>query len=127
MLVVGATGASLLFYSLTHLFNRARPPTQIWIIVHLPGFPSGHTISVVVCYGLLAYLLVPKALAAWGKIALLAAALFIMAWVGFSRVFTGGHYLTDVLAGYAVGIAWWGLAYTSVELYFRQSRHSRVR
>jgi undecaprenyl-diphosphatase len=39
-----------------------------------------------------------------------------MAFIGFSRVFTGDHYLTDVLAGYALGLAWGGLVYTTMEL-----------
>ena len=51
-----------------------------------------------------------------------AAALLIMAFVGFSRIFMGGHYLTDILAGYAVGIAWSGLAYMLIEKYFQQRR-----
>jgi undecaprenyl-diphosphatase len=43
------------------------------------------------------------------------AALLIVLFDGFSRVFQGGHYLTDVLAGYALGIAWAGLVYTGIE------------
>ena len=53
---------------------------------------------------------------------MVAAALLIIAFVGFSRVFSGGHYLTDVLAGYAVGIAWFGVAYTLIEIYFQKRR-----
>ena len=51
---------SLIFHFLSTFIARPRPPTQIWIIVNIPGFPSGHAVSVVTCYGLLAYLLAPK-------------------------------------------------------------------
>lgn len=122
MLTVGWGGTAVLFYFLTHFINRPRPPTQIWIVLNIPGFPSGHTISVVACYGLLAYLLAPKMPSTFWKIFVIVAALFIMVFVGFSRVFTGGHYLTDALAGYAVGIAWVGLAYTLIEMYYQKKR-----
>jgi len=40
--------------------------------------------------------------------------------IGFSRIFVGDHYLLDVLAGYALGSAWSGLAYTLIELLFKR-------
>jgi len=127
MVTIGWTGAALLFYVLSTFIARQRPPTQIWIIVNIPGFPSGHAVSVVVFYGLLAYLLAPKMPSAFWKGIVIAAALFIIAFVGFSRIFTGGHYLTDILAGYAVGIAWFGLAYTLIEIYFQERRIQNVK
>jgi membrane-associated phospholipid phosphatase len=127
MMTIGWAGASLLFSFLSTFFARARPPTQIWIIVNLPGFPSGHAISVVVFYGLLAYLLVPKMPSAFWKGFVVVSALLIIGFVGFSRIFTGGHYLTDILSGYAVGIAWSGLIYTSIEIYFQKRRNQNVK
>ena len=116
----------MLFLSLSSLINRARPATQIWIMVHMPGFPSGHAISVFAFYGLMAYLLVPKIRSGFGKAAVVTAAALIIAFVGFSRIFTGGHYLTDILAGYAVGIAWSGAIYTLIEIYFEKRRKQNV-
>jgi membrane-associated phospholipid phosphatase len=124
MMTIGWLGSALLFNGFSMLIGRARPDTQIWIIVHIPGFPSGHAVAVVVFYGLLAYLLAPKMPSVFSKVAVITAALFIIGFVGFSRIFTGGHYLTDILAGYAVGIAWSGAAYTFIEIYF-QRRGSR--
>jgi membrane-associated phospholipid phosphatase len=127
MVMVGAVGELLIFHFLSTFIGRSRPPTQIWIVVNIPGFPSGHAISVVVCYGLLAYLLAPKMPSLFWKITVSAAALLIIAFVGFSRIFTGGHYLTDILAGYAVGIAWCGLAYTVIERVFQERRTRNVK
>jgi undecaprenyl-diphosphatase len=127
MLAIGMAGSSMLFFSLSHFFARPRPPTQIWIIVNLPGFPSGHAISVVAFYGLLAYLLVPNMPSVFWKAVVVVAALLIIGFVGFSRIFTGGHYLTDILAGYAVGIAWSGVIYTLIETYYQRRKSRNVK
>jgi len=127
LVTVGWRGAALIFHFLSTFIARPRPVTQIWIIVNIPGFPSGHAVFTVVCYGLMAYLLVPKMPSLLWKTVVIAAAALIIAFVGFSRIFTGGHYLTDILAGYAVGIAWFGLAYTLIEMYFQERRIRNVK
>ena len=127
MVAIGVPGSSALFESLSNFFGRARPPTQIWIIEKIPGFPSGHALTAIAFFGLMAYLLAPKMPSAFWKIIEVAAALFIIVFIGFSRVFTGGHYLTDILAGYAVGIAWTGMAYTLIEIYFQKRRNKIVK
>ena len=117
----------MIFHFLSVFIARQRPPTQIWIVVNIPGFPSGHAVAVVACYGLLAYLLAPKMPSLFWKITVITAALLIILFVGFSRIFMGGHYLTDILAGYAVGIAWFGLAYTLIEMFFQERRIRNVK
>ncbi len=126
MIMIGWPGSAVIFFTLSNFFARPRPPTQIWIVLNIPGFPSGHAIAVVVCFGLLAYLLTPKMPSVFWKVVVIVAALFLIGFVGFSRIFTGGHYLTDVLAGYAVGIAWSGFIYTLIELYFQKRRSHNV-
>ena len=123
LLTIGMAGESLLFLALSNLIGRARPLTQIWIILKIPGFPSGHTMASVVFFGLLAYLLVPKIHSAFGKGFVVVVAILIMLFIGFTRVFTAAHFLTDVLAGYAMGIAWSGVAYTLIEIYFQKRRN----
>jgi membrane-associated phospholipid phosphatase len=127
MVTIGWTGSALLFYSLSTFIDRARPPTMIWIMVSIPGFPSGHAVATVTFYALLAYLLVPKITSSFWKVVVVAAALLIIGFVGFSRIFTGGHYLTDILSGYAVGIAWSGAVYTLIEIYFQKRRIQNVK
>ncbi|HEY3311741.1 MAG TPA: phosphatase PAP2 family protein [Anaerolineales bacterium] len=122
MVTIGWLGSALIFFILSHIFLRARPTNMIWIIVKIPGFPSGHAIATVTFYLLLAYLLIPRAQTFFGKAAVALVSLLIILFIGFSRIFTGGHYLTDILAGYAVGIAWSGMAYTLIELYFQRRK-----
>jgi len=127
MLAFAMAGESLLFWSISSFFGRARPPTQIWIILHIPGFPSGHAMASVVLFGFLAYLLVPKIQSAFGKGFVIVATILAILFVGFTRVFTAAHYLTDVLAGYAMGIAWSGLVYTLVEMFFQKRRIRNIK
>ena len=127
MVTIGWTGSALLFYSLSTFIARARPPTMIWIIVSIPGFPSGHAVATVTFYGLMAYLFVPKMKSTFWKAVVVAVTLLIIGFIGFSRIFTGGHYLTDILSGYTVGIAWSGAIYTLIELYFQKRRIQNVK
>jgi membrane-associated phospholipid phosphatase len=115
MLLVGLGGGALIWYFLTGIFNRPRPEAQIGIVVTDPSFPSGHVITAVLAYGLLAYLFVPKMPSLFWKWVVVIAAILTILYIGFSRLVLGGHYLTDLLAGYALGIAWAGLVYTLIE------------
>ena len=126
MLVIGMAGETLLFLAISNLVGRIRPPTQIWIILKIPGFPSGHTFAAVVFFGFLAYLLAPRMRSALGKGFVVVVAILLMLFIGFTRVFTAAHYLTDVLAGYAIGIAWSGAAFTLVEVYFQKRRGRNI-
>jgi undecaprenyl-diphosphatase len=126
MLLIGTMGVAVIWTYIIHIFNRPRPPAQVGIVVsNFPSFPSGHTISAVLCYGFLAYLLIPKMPSLFWKWVVAIASVLVMAYIGYSRVFEGGHYLSDVLAGYAVGLAWAGLVYTVIENLFLRKRVNR--
>lgn len=122
MIVFGWSGAALLWIFLTSFFNRARPDSQMGIIVHAPSFPSGHTTQAVLCFGMLAYFLVPRMPSLFWKWLIAIAAIATILFIGYSRVFQGGHYLSDALAGYGLGIAWAGLVYTVLETFVNRRR-----
>jgi len=122
MVLIGVGGGGLLWYFLSRYFDRPRPPTQMDIILSDPSFPSGHTLSAVVCYGLLAYLLVPKMPSRFWKWFVVIILTLVIAFIGFSRLILGGHYVTDVAAGYALGIVWAGLVYTLAERIFPRDK-----
>ncbi len=130
-MVVASLGLSgLIFLLLSHIFNRPRPflsfDKPLWTgSPNIPGFPSGHTLSVVVCFGFLMYVLVPRIKSYFSKSLVVMIALLVIFYVGFSRLYLGDHYLTDVIAGYAVGIAWLGVACTSVEVLFQKYRKKK--
>jgi membrane-associated phospholipid phosphatase len=117
MVVIAWAGEGAMWMFLSGLFERSRPvfDTPVWHQMTAPGFPSGHSISAVMCYGLLAYLLAARMSKRPHRALAGITAIVIIVYIGFSRVFVGHHYLSDVLAGLALGVAWSALVYTSVE------------
>jgi undecaprenyl-diphosphatase len=127
MLWISSAVGSVVWNFIIAYFARPRPPEQTGLVITtIPSFPSGHAMSATICYGLLAYLLVPKMPSLFWKWTVIIAALLIVLFDGFSRIFQGGHYLTDVLAGYALGIAWAGLVYTAIEGIFMKRKVENV-
>jgi undecaprenyl-diphosphatase len=104
-LAMAAISAFSLNYWLKMLFGRARP--QLWnrlLDVSLHSFPSGHAMMSMVIYGFLGYVLA-KQFPQWRGRIFTFTAILITA-IGFSRLYLGVHWPTDVVAGYAVGLMW---------------------
>jgi undecaprenyl-diphosphatase len=119
MLLISSAGGSFVWEFFISYFARPRPSDQLGLVITtLPSFPSGHAMSVIISYGFLAYILVPRMPSLFWKWLVGTAVLFVILFSGFSRVFHGNHYLTDVLAGYALGLAWAVLVYTVIENMF---------
>jgi len=100
-------GANLVSESMKLFFHRPRP--EPWFGYPTPltySFPSGHAF-VSFCFCLcLAEILMRGERRPAGKMAIWGTALGCTLIIGLSRVYLGVHYPTDVLAGYAAGIAW---------------------
>ena len=61
MVLIGLGGGALIWYSFNQYFDRPRPSGQLPILpLTDPSFPSGLALAAVLCYGLLAYLIVPR-------------------------------------------------------------------
>lgn len=128
MLIISSPGGSLVWRYVNVYFNRPRPPEQLGLVITNPSFPSGHVMSALICYGLLAYLLIPKMPSNFWKWFTALTALVLMLFVGFSRVYEGSHYLSDVIGGYALGLTWASLVYTLIEnLYRNRSKDVKKR
>jgi len=112
------------------LFGRARPDLVDAIppYEHSASFPSGHSLNSIVIAGIVAYLIILRLKTAKARvITVLLAAAFAFT-MGLSRVYLGHHWLTDVLAAWAIGIAWLTLVITAHRLYLtvRTRRHRAV-
>ena len=105
-LLVVVWGGSILLYSLAKRFvGRPRPPQDIWL-VHAGGkaFPSGHAVQSLATFVMLA--LVASTMLRRPPWALLVVAVVLALGVGWSRVYLGVHWTTDVLAGCLAAAAW---------------------
>ncbi len=103
------TGTAVLFL-LKFFLQRQRPLLPLVAKAHGYSFPSGHSFSSVVFYGMLAYIgykNIKNDFLKWSLIVFL----FILAGlVGFSRIYLKLHYASDVIAGFSLGVIWLLLA-----------------
>jgi undecaprenyl-diphosphatase len=107
LLMVAVSGGVVLNQILKYWFQRPRPTIIEWE-THATSlsFPSGHAMSSIIAFGAVALLvsrLEPTRL--MRRLTWLGAAGLILG-IGFSRVYLGVHYPSDVVAGYTVGLAW---------------------
>jgi undecaprenyl-diphosphatase len=70
-----------------------------------PSFPSGHALDSMTLYGALALTVGRRLRARWGRGLILVLGLGLPLLIGFTRVYLGVHYFTDVLAGWVAGFA----------------------
>ncbi len=115
-LVLVVPGGMVLDFLLKILFHRHRPSfAESFLIFYGYSFPSGHTMAATLLYGVLAVFAV-IALEAWRwRVAAVLGAFVMVLLVGFSRVYLGAHYLSDVLGAAAAGLAWLALCLTAVD------------
>ncbi len=89
------------------LVHRQRPDVP-WRRVDLPptpSFPSGHALESTAVYGGLALTLGRRLRRRCPRAVVFVLGVGLPILIGFSRVYLGVHYLTDVLAGWAAGLA----------------------
>jgi membrane-associated phospholipid phosphatase len=90
------------------LVDRARPTISMLTGFTGQSFPSGHSAAAAACWGAVA-LLVARHWSRSGRSAAYGTAAAIAVAVACSRVFLGVHWLSDVVAGLAVGWGWLSL------------------
>jgi len=116
-------GGVVLSNGLKLVFNKDRP--QLWqqlITETSYSFPSGHALGSVVLYGFYSFLIAQRFPKQKGWIYGIAALLIIS--IGFSRLYLGVHWPTDVLAGYGIGFLWISVCMGLLRL-FTQRRSNR--
>ncbi|MDV5825536.1 MULTISPECIES: phosphatase PAP2 family protein [Sphingomonadales] len=106
LIVQAAVGTSLASL-VKPWFGRVRPDVvPHWTEVASASFPSGHAANSAVVYLSIAMIAARAAPSRPGRAYLMATASLLVILIGFSRIYLGVHYPTDVLAGWAIGGAW---------------------
>jgi len=113
VIVAGSLGAWVANAAMKITFQVPRPgaPRTDYAISGY-GFPSGHTAVAVAACGLVAWAL-SRGASPRGRAALYSCAAVVALLGGASRVMLNAHWLSDVLAGFAVGVLWLDLVILS--------------
>jgi undecaprenyl-diphosphatase len=104
-LAVAIGGSVALNGTLKVVVHRPRPALPWANVLPDYSFPSGHTMNTVVFYLAIAMIVWVTLGRRTGAVAL-ALALVVSVAVGFSRIYLGYHYLSDVIGGFAAGLGW---------------------
>lgn len=107
--VLALAGNGLLNEQIKDWIQRPRPPHATgYTIADGWSFPSGHSSSAMVAYGMLVYIAwqLWPGLGRRGRLLLALAGAVVIALVGISRVGLQVHYVSDVLAGWLSGSLW---------------------
>ncbi|HET7228826.1 MAG TPA: phosphatase PAP2 family protein [Longimicrobium sp.] len=108
LLWVSIVGSGLINSTMKMFFERPRPQLFPWRVPYagLSSFPSGHSMGSMVFYTTLAYLVARLVDSRFLRRFVFVLAGVIVTLIGLSRMYLGVHYPTDVLAGFAMGLAW---------------------
>ncbi|WGF87779.1 phosphatase PAP2 family protein [Marinivivus vitaminiproducens] len=107
LIVVAVIGGLIAGTLLKIGFDRPRPDFQSTVVrVMTASFPSGHAMNSATAYLTLGVLLARTQRRLRLRIYLVAVAIAMTVMVGYSRVYLGVHWPSDVLAGWAIGSAW---------------------
>jgi len=119
LMVIAVAGALLLTVLGKNRIGRVRPPTESAVPPYetTPSFPSGHALNSTVIAGVVAYLILRRLEHHLTRLLAVGLAGFWAVAIGLSRVFLGHHWLTDVMFGWLVGLAWLTVVIMAHRLY----------
>lgn len=127
VLLVGFWVGLLWFWILAFAFNRERPALPGWLAdVPFPSFPSGHIINWTTLTVTLLYMFASRVKSPTRRWLLIGLGVVYLLFQAFTRLFLQAHYLTDILAGFGVGLTWIGLTIAGVESYDWDKFEQRV-
>jgi membrane-associated phospholipid phosphatase len=122
-------GAAILEQVLKRAVQRPRPPADIsYVQSESYSFPSGHALKGFVCYAMVAFVTCRLAgLRGVRRAAVYSAAGALVAAIGWSRIYLGAHYPSDIFAAFAVGGAWLAVCFVGVRLAERRLESAKRR
>ncbi len=102
--------------------NRARPGASIaYYLESSKSFPSGHSTVAIAFFGFVAYYIIHHITGKSKKSLVVFGSIIFIGLIGFSRLYLGVHYLSDVLGGFLLGGLWLIVGITFREQHFYTS------
>lgn len=99
--------------------NRARPGANIaYYLEGSKSFPSGHSAVAIAFFGFITYYLIHHMIGRDRKSALILLGAILIGLIGFSRLYLGVHFLSDVIGGFLIGGIWFVAGITFRERHF---------
>ncbi|MEO8937500.1 MAG: phosphatase PAP2 family protein [Burkholderiaceae bacterium] len=115
-------GGMLLNVLMKLAFHRARPHFADPILTLTSySFPSGHVAASTIFYGLGVVWVFGRTRAFHWRVLAVTAAAFAILLVALSRMYLGVHYLSDVAAAFAEGVAWLALCLSALAAFWREA------
>ena len=93
----------ILNFILKLIFSRQRPLSYMLIDESGYSFPSGHSMVGIAFYGMIIYITYKLIKKVWLRRIFTISLAVLIALIGFSRIYLGVHYPSDVIAGFAFG------------------------
>lgn len=99
-------GVTLINQVIKHIVRRPRPNVLRLVEEDGYSFPSGHSMVSMAFYGIIIYLVYKNVTNKYLKWTLITLLSLLILSIGFSRIYVGVHYFTDVVGGFLLGIAY---------------------
>ncbi len=125
-LLIAMVGAAVLDAAMKHSFHRPRPaPFFNYPLPASESFPSGHALASLCFYGVIAALCSARLRAPGLRASIWLVAIGLIAAIGFSRIYFGVHYFSDVMGGYLASAVWVG-ALAGIESFYFSKKGRRA-
>ncbi len=106
-LTISSALAMIPYKILKNTFARPRPNPSMWLVQeHGFSFPSGHSMNGLIFYAMAIFLIRRSDLSPYTKNVLTAVFALLIPLIGWTRLFCGVHYVSDVFGGWSAGLAW---------------------
>jgi undecaprenyl-diphosphatase len=112
-------GTEVSVYLIKVFINRGRPIADIAYYIEKSGsFPSGHSAIAIAFFGFMTYYLIHHISGRNMRPAIIFIGTLLIVSIGFSRLYLGVHFLSDVLGGFIIGGLWLIVGITFRERHF---------
>ena len=122
-------GGTILDAVVKDVVRRPRPEfAGKFLYVNSWSFPSGHSMGSLIGFAMLAFTIirVRRVKSTVARIGIWAGAVIMIVLVGYSRIYLAVHYLSDVAAGYTLGVLWLAVCFTGLEMVSRRAELRRT-